>query len=216
MAIQTIHVFDFDGTLCRTPADSEENLRRYEDACGMPWRITKADARRLSQERGEKVHPRLGWWGRAETLLPPLVPDPTPEELFNVEVGDALRDSKQDDDALTLLLTGRPIALRSEVLRILHDGGLVQVERTRRDDGWKCELADPSLQCFFKGNEGPSSREDKPHRTWEWKCWVLEQFLELHPEVGVVEFWEDRPNHADRFEALNDAWRPSVKVHRVT
>ena len=53
-----LHVWDFDGTLVNTPVP-DTGRAQYERETGHPW-------------------PHRGWWGRAESLEPPLTWEPGP------------------------------------------------------------------------------------------------------------------------------------------
>jgi hypothetical protein len=85
---QVLDVFDFDGTLFHSPCDTPENRQKYERVTGIPWLIDKEASRRLSKQHGKHISMRHGWWGRGETLEPPLVPAPAPCEWFNKDVCD--------------------------------------------------------------------------------------------------------------------------------
>ena len=90
-----IHVFDFDGTLVNTPG-REEAERLYLAVTGVPW-------------------PHIGFYGRPESLVPPVFPE-VPDESFAVqEVAKICRAGECD---LSILMTGRPYKLRKRVLAI--------------------------------------------------------------------------------------------------
>ena len=38
-------IFDFDGTIFRSPISSKENMDKYERATGIPWIISKEKSR---------------------------------------------------------------------------------------------------------------------------------------------------------------------------
>lgn len=189
-----LDVFDFDGTLFFTPENTPENRRKYEEGTGLPWVIDKQTARFLSKKLGRHVGLRRGWWGRPETLEPPLVPDPTPEEMYIPSVCKAFHESKQNPESITLIMTGRYLGLQSHVLRILGDGGLVE---TICDNG-KHISADPDVICLFLGDDGPKPSGTKPRETLPWKLWILEQYVDLYP-LERLRIWEDRPEHVSEF-----------------
>ena len=123
MATQ-LDIFDFDGTLFRNPHDSPENRLKYEKATGLPWAINKEQSLELTKKHGKFIGVRRGWYGRKETLEPPLVPDPAPKSFFIPEPCEALLKSKVDPDTITVLMTGRHAGIKNQVLRIAGDGGV--------------------------------------------------------------------------------------------
>ena len=211
-----LHIFDFDGSLVRTPCDTSENRRKYEKSKGMPWIIGKAQSRQLTRKFKRHIGMRRGWWGRKETLEPPLVPDPTPDELFIRPTCDSLLESKVSSECVTIIMTGRHRGIANQVMRILDDGGLVEVVRKPPKDGKLfIDSADEDVIVYFFGDDGPRPNGKKPASTLPWKIWMLEQFLDLYPETEIVRFWEDREEHVKEFRDLNDCLEQEVIVHFV-
>jgi hypothetical protein len=215
--VHALHLFDFDGTLANTPADTPENKRKYEEDQGIPWLISKTMSKQLTRKHKRTIPVRRGWWGRKETLQPPLVPDPAPAELFNKEVCDTFLESKNNDDALTLIMTGRHKGIGHNVLRILDDGGLVKINKVRSQDGkLHVQQIDDQVAVYFFGDDGPLPTSRKPQSTLPWKVWMMEQFLDIYREIQIVEWWEDREEHVREFRDLNNCIEQDVKVHHVT
>ena len=212
-----LDVFDFDGTLVRTPLDTPENRRKYEKAKGLPWVINKELSRKLSAKHRKHVGMRRGWFGRRETLEPPLVPDPTPVSLFVQEVCDEFRQSKADSDALTLLLTGRHAGIMAQVLRICSDGKLIEVKRKGVKDGkLYIDNIDPNVVCLFMGQNGPDPQGTKPNETLPWKVWIIEQYIRLYSDIEKIVFWEDRAEHVKEFEELDELLDQTVVVKHIS
>lgn len=210
-----LHIYDFDGTLFRSPIDTPENQAKYERAKGMPWLIDKEKSRELTKKHGYFIGIRRGWWGRAETLEPPLVPDPAPPEWFIKNVCEQLMASKIDPNCLTVIMTGRFVGLRGHVLRILGDGNLVKVEKKMAKSGQTfIEACDGEIQLLCLGDDGPKPNGVKPSETFPWKTWIIQQFLDIHPEIEHVEIWEDRHEHIAKFKEL-DLGLPII-VHEVS
>ena len=209
-----LHVFDFDGTLFNSPLNIPENHKKYERSTGIPWLIDKELSRQLTKKHGKFIGMRRGWFGRPETLEPPLVPSPAPNEWFVDPVCQKLQESKNNPDATTVLLTGRHSALKNHVFRICHDGKLIQVEKKTAKDGkeyWT--VIDDKIQCFFLGDDGPLKKSNKPGETFPWKIWIIEQFLEIFPEIELIEIWEDRPEHVEAFR--NQQFLQQIIVNHV-
>lgn len=100
--IATLHVFDFDGTLVRTPTP-EVGKASYLRATGEPW-------------------PRTGWWGHVDSLGTSVVPSPLPASYVISSVFDEYEDaSLRSQTAACVVVTGRISKLRDAVLRVLND-----------------------------------------------------------------------------------------------
>jgi hypothetical protein len=185
--IKKLHIFDFDGTLFQSPLDTPENKKLYEKVKGTPW-------------------PHRGWWGRAETLQTPLVPDPAPKEWFIEETVKAFQASRKDHTVDTVIMTGRHKGLRNEVMRILMDGGLMSITKVTmpkgRVDYLQARFDDVRLFCL--GERAPKAKGNCPNETFPWKLWTIKAILENLPEVEEVGIWEDRPEHVEKFKAAQE------------
>lgn len=210
-----LHIFDFDGTLFRSPTNTPENQRKYEQKTGIPWIVSKALSRELSAKHGKFVPMRSGWFGRVETLEPPLVPDPAPPEWFIKSSVDALQQSRVNPDAVTLVMTGRHTGLKNAVLRICEQGQIFGIEKKNSKDKVYYEVSDPNVRCHFLGDNGPVHGNDKPGETLPWKLWIAEQYLELYPEIKKIIFWEDRLEHVESFRELHGVLVEEVVVNHV-
>ena len=199
-----LDIFDFDGTLVRTPVNTPENIKKYEKATGIPWIIDKNLARELSNKHGKHIGMRRGWFGRAETLEPPLVPDPCPRSLGITEVIDQFHESKRNKNTRTLIVTGRHAGLKSQVLRICGDLGLISVRRKKSEkEKLFVENLDKDVTLYCLGDDGPGkckTTPTKPNETFPWKMWLIEMFAEYYPELEEIEIWEDRQEHFLNFQ----------------
>lgn len=215
--MRKLDIFDFDGTLFRNPHDTPENRKKYEEKHGIPWLIDKELSRELSRKLRRAIPMRRGWYGRPETLEPPLVPDPAPLHMFIEGPCNDFRCSKTNPEVFTLILTGRHVGLKNHVLRILGDGGLVDVHRARAKTGESFyQNVDPEVTITFLGQDGPKPRGTKPSQTLPWKLWIIEQYIDANDDLETIEIWEDREEHVKEFDALNGAIEQNVIVHHVT
>jgi len=211
-----LDIFDFDGTLVNTPLDTTENRRLYENDKGIPWIIDKETSRRLSAKHRKHIGMRRGWYGRRETLEPPLVPNPTPKSIFIPKVCDQFRESKANEEAITLLMTGRHAGIMAQVLRICGDGKLVDVKHKGIKDGkLYVDCVDANVQCLFMGQNGPDPQGTKPNETLPWKMWIIEQYVRVFPDLEKIEIWEDREAHVAEFRELNDLFDQDVIVNHI-
>lgn len=100
-AVSTLHIFDFDGTLIRTPMP-DEGKRRYEAATGKKW--------------------KGGWWGRVGSLSPPVLESPVASERIIRTVWTEFQNVyNHSNTAAAVVVTGRCKPLRPDVLRILGE-----------------------------------------------------------------------------------------------
>lgn len=216
MMPEKLDIFDFDGTLFQNPLDTPENRKKFEDHTGMPWLISKEMSRELTRKHKKFVGMRKGWYGRPETLEPPLVPVPAPKEMFIESTCQAFLKSKADQSSLTLLMTGRHAGIQSNVLRIAQEGGLLLVDRQKSKEGELfCKNIDPDVVCHFMGQDGPRPKGNKPTETLPWKIWIMEQYMKVYPEIKVVEIWEDREEHVKEFKQLDGLLADKVIVNFI-
>eukprot|EP00759_Apiculatamorpha_spiralis_P013364 PhF_6_TR20011/c0_g1_i4/m.29223 len=95
--ITKIDIFDFDGTLFRTPEPST-NI----------WGRNTGRIINLISQGG------YGWYDTLEVMLPPYMPEYCDESWFSPTVLPAIRSSCADEGTLTVLMTGRKADLFTE------------------------------------------------------------------------------------------------------
>lgn len=161
-------IYDFDNTLFNSP-QREDGEILYLEATGKEW-------------------PFSGWWGRPETLLPPLVPDPIPESMLVAETVAAYRKDRECPDSFLVLMTGRPAKMRHRIREILSTFDI------RFDDE------------FYRGMKGHPQHGD----TLDIKLNIIQSHL-VHDALEILEIWEDRPEHSSRF--MTEARRWKAKYH---
>jgi|LakMenEpi03Aug12_release.lakeMendotaPanAssembly.Ray.scaffolds.fasta_scaffold262589_2 hypothetical protein len=174
--IKKLVIYDFDGTLFKSP-DDKEGKEIYEEETGEPW-------------------PFKGWWGRNESLLPPIVPQkPDPHWYIQDVVSNQKKDS-EDPNAKVVLMTGRPFQIKNRVMEILDHAGI------RFDN------------TFFAGQSGT-----KGSGTFEIKSNNIKMLL--NNDFDLLEIWEDRPEHVEAFTYLGSQLKKtnprlqSVIIHDV-
>lgn len=166
--VQALHVFDFDNTLVRTP-DMEQGVAAYRAATGQEW-------------------PFKGWWGREESLQPPVVPQPLPKSFVIRSVFDELEDiTMRAQTAAAVVVTGRLGKLRSSVLRVLHEAARAH---TGEEESF---LSD---EVLFNHPGGGLS-------TLNYKMGLIEALVREGPaqlkSAKEIHIWEDRKEHAREF-----------------
>lgn len=170
-----LKLMDFDSTLVFTPGPdtSIEGLparQFYEN-----WIATT----------NSKKKPFTGWWGRTETISPPIfgcwcdegyVP---PEDLLNTKLFQIVQDNRDDPECLSIMATGRHVKMRDPrndkqhmVKTILDAYGL------EFDFYHYCVGGQPTLQ---------------------FKCGLIETYLQDYNQIRNIEIWEDREQHYSKF-----------------
>ncbi len=100
--IQKIVIFDFDGTLCASPENTQENRVIWESITGRAW-----------------PHKGQGWWSKDESL---------DHDVFDIKLNqpvlDAAMSAISDPSVYTVLLTGRIPKFSSKVKEICRRGGM--------------------------------------------------------------------------------------------
>jgi hypothetical protein len=147
-------IYDFDGTLFDSP-DREKGHRIYRAA-------TNSD------------FPFQGWWGRPESLLPPIVPQEPDEKWFIKSTIQVYKNDAADENTSVILMTGRPVKMRQRVKQILDSQKL-------KFDAY-----------FFSGQKNSKGTD-----TGEIKLNYILELLE--PKYKTLELWEDRPSQIDFF-----------------
>eukprot|EP00164_Ancoracysta_twista_P011058 GFYU01016899.1.p1 GENE.GFYU01016899.1~~GFYU01016899.1.p1 ORF type:complete len:202 (-),score=21.61 GFYU01016899.1:29-634(-) len=166
---EMLAVFDFDGTLVYTPCPTDDVLSQYEQETGHPYTISTAEEAVAAGY--DKRFRRSGWWGRPETLEPPLVQSPAPAKMLNKPVADKFFERVADPKVFCIVLTGRKEKLRPHVTRILSDYGM-----------------DIVPLFLNRGND-----------TFTYKCDLIENYIARNSTMRELEIWEDREPHVDGF-----------------
>lgn len=105
--VSALHVFDFDGTLVRTPG-LDEGKALYRAATGNAW--------------------EGGWWGRSGSLSPPVLPSPLPvSRVVRTVFSEFVEIALHSQSACAVIATGRLKKLRAEVHRVLCDAARAHV-----------------------------------------------------------------------------------------
>jgi len=191
--ITTLHVFDFDGTLVRSP--------QRDTIINVPG-LGKATAQEIYKQwrEIEKKPPQdlRGWHGCSETLKHPIFPRPLQEEMLIRDVADRFLESKNNPNVHTMLMTGRHVGLMYLVFEILKGYELLTSDDIRLQ---KVETV------FYK-------RLHNVNSTFSWKT---KKIRELSESYFNIEIWEDRPDHIEGFEQLfvELDHLDYYKVHRV-
>lgn len=194
-----IVIFDFDDTLVFTPTP-EEGIPNYEKSTGKPWYVKDTET---AQAHGfPATFRRTGWWGRPETLHPPIF-DAHPESL-NPMVAKAFHSFRNDPQTYVVIMTGRIESSSERIKEILAKYGIHADE------------------YFFQGQK--SLRKDpnypKVQNTLDYKTFVIANRL-MSPTVQSLEIFDDREEHIPKFvefgKQLKTKWPnlQSVAIHDV-
>jgi len=162
-------IYDFDGTIFRSP-DREEGSMAFYEATGNRW-------------------PHQGWWGRIETLTPPVIPDPIPEEMWIQETLDFHQKDIEDENSFVVLMTGRPYKVRRRVREILDSKNIL----FHRE--------------YYRGMPGQKGRD-----TFDIKVNIMEEDL-FHDALNILEIHEDRQEHLSAFMTKAKRWKSLMSKH---
>lgn len=151
---QRLVIYDFDGTFFKSP-DRQSGCQSYHDHHGTHF-------------------PYQGWWGRIETLLPPIVPVKPDASWFLHGTINQYRQDLRCPDSRIVLMTGRPKKFRNRVLELLSYQGVKFEE---------------NFFCDDHGSEGTG--------TWNIKANRLRGML--HNDLKVIEIWDDDPDKLEQW-----------------
>ncbi len=183
-----LNVFDFDGTMVLTH-ESEPGQVLYEQLTGKPWMVPNHPTA-VAHGFDPKFR-RTGWWGRPETLQPPLMPRPIPTEFRLASVYDAYLRCKADPEALNVLVTGRHSKIGPLVKEVLDELGY-HLDEYHYKGGYP----------MVKHPKYP-----KDNNTPDFKVHAVVDHL-IKPHMKQVELWEDREDIIELFNGrMKDAIR---------
>lgn len=160
--IKKISIFDFDGTLMKTP-HPEEGKKQWEEFTG-------------------KEYPHIGWWSKPESL---------DDSVFDIQpiqstVNDYLKE-KSNPDTLVIMLTGRlpHQAEQIEELLLLHNISFDEYHYKGNGDtlGSKINTIKSLLNRFPNVKEIEMWEDREPHAI-EFKKWGEENGINL--KVNLV------------------------------
>lgn len=181
-------IYDFDGTLFNSPTREEAEKQYLQYAISIT-RIERGKG--MGHVRGSdnvnKTFPFQGWWGRPESLNPPVVPKNPSSEQYIKYVVDNYHNDVLDKNTEVILMTGRPIKLKDRVLEICQNENL-HFDRT-----------------FFTGQKGSKGSD-----TFEIKTNFIEN--EILEDQETLEIWEDRPEHVKKFSEKAKTWLSEKKT----
>jgi hypothetical protein len=144
--ITKLRIMDFDGTLVDTELPET--------------------GKQIWFEKTGKVWPHVGWWGKPESL---------DNKIFDNKLITSVKEDydkvKTEDEALSVMLTGRRQQLANEVNTILKFHGL-EFDEQHFNTGGATEV------CKMK---------------------TIDDLLKRFPEVEDISIWEDRLPHIDIF-----------------
>ena len=163
--ITKISIFDFDGTLARSP---EEKSGREQ------WEKAK----------GEK-YPHKGWWSKRESL---------DTEVFDIEMIEstikAHTEEFEQDNILVIMMTGRMKNQADQVKAILDSHGLIfdryefkKYGRTIEDKTYKIG----KLLVEFPDVVEFEMWEDRPEHIVDFKAWFAENQKDIDFKINFVE-----------------------------
>lgn len=191
--IDSLHIFDFDGTLVRTPGP-EEGKAKYTSVTGREW--------------------TGGWWGKAGSLAPPVVQLPVPQGMIIKTAFNQMEEVvTRSQTAVGIVITGRIRPLRANVLRIL-DSVCIQAKNDTVRTG-ESFLHHNAIMTHPGGR-----MHTLEFKTSLIKAILTSEPLSKCP-IKHVHIWEDRQEHAEFFSTtlkddLRRVARVDTTVHIVT
>ncbi|KAI1088596.1 hypothetical protein F5B19DRAFT_496247 [Rostrohypoxylon terebratum] len=168
-AITTIHVYDFDNTLFKTPLPNSKL-----------WNTPT-----VGQLMSADIFINGGWWHDPRILSATGEGVETEEKRawdgwWNEKIVELVQLSMQQDDALTILLTGR------------SEKGFSQlIKRIVASKGLKFDI------IGLKPAVGPNN--ERFQSTMEFKQIFLKAVLGTYTSTNEMRIYEDRPKHVDGF-----------------
>jgi hypothetical protein len=160
-----------------TPAP-EEGKPQYEKETGKPWVINNPDD--ALKHGFPKNFRRTGWWGRHETLHPPIFK--LTQDRLNQEVARMFHNFKNDASTYVVVMTGRQANMDARVKEILNHYGIHADE------------------YFFRAQKSLAQDPKYPRQgnTFDYKIFTIMEKL-MTPYMEIVEIFDDREEHIPQF-----------------
>ncbi|KAJ9443244.1 hypothetical protein DIPPA_51862 [Diplonema papillatum] len=165
--LKTLHVFDFDGTLFRSPVPNPELYTTQE----------------IGTLKGNG-----GWFHLPATLNPPVVPVEPGEEFWIPSARQAAEKALSDLDSDAILLTGRSTLYRNRIIEITKSAQLHFPQYFLKPAGettvkWKKEVITQLVEA--KPYERILIYEDRHRHVTEFRRFLAENFLEITEKTVI-------------------------------
>ncbi|KAK7753323.1 hypothetical protein SLS62_004613 [Diatrype stigma] len=171
-SISTIHIYDFDNTLFKTPLPNPKLWNSHT----------------LGQLQSQDIFINGGWWHDARILA--ATGDGVEREeprawqgWWNEKIVELVQLSMKQRDALCVLLTGRSESGFADLLR-----------RIAKSKGLEFDL------IGLKPTVGPNS--ERFRNTMHFKQLFLEAVVETYKDATEIRIYEDRPRHVSGFRTF--------------
>ncbi|KAF9335735.1 hypothetical protein BGZ91_010372 [Linnemannia elongata] len=196
--LHTVHVFDFDQTLFRSPAPNAAIWDPYFlskviawDECGPGWWLTRG-----TLELGPEVE-ATGWDGYWNEDLVPMV-----------------RESAKDPGCLTILLTGRYGPLYSDILLRMIASKQLDFDLVATKPATVYRLPPSSNSSCANLSDDPDTDQPNERReevyvklhTFSTKREFLYNVLLEYPGIRKMKVWDDRPGQIAQFRQAGEKW----------
>ncbi|KAF9122297.1 hypothetical protein BGW39_009855 [Mortierella sp. 14UC] len=176
--LHTVHVFDFDQTLFRSPTPNAAIWDPYFlskmvawDECGSGWWLTRS-----SLELGPAVE-ASGWEGYWNEDLVPIV-----------------KESAKDPGCLTILLTGRNGPMYSDILIRMVQSKRLDFDLIATKPATVARLPDKDEETYVKLHTFSTKRE------------FLYNVLLEYPGLRNMHAWDDRLGQIAQFRQAGEKW----------
>lgn len=194
VAKKRLKVYDFDGTLVWSPAPE----KLYGDQTALEFYDEYLAA------NGKPKRKWHGWWGRKETLMPPLFGEMVdgvyvpPADGLNQSLAAVHAEHRADPENLVILLTGRHLKMR-------HECGTHVCEKILEAYGLSFD------EYHYNRSAGLN--------TLLFKQQTLDALCDKH-KIRDVEIFEDREAHVSGFwkwikQRKEEGWLDAGKVVQV-
>ncbi|KAF9934711.1 hypothetical protein FBU30_000569 [Linnemannia zychae] len=174
----TVHVFDFDQTLFRSPVLNTGIWDPYFlskliswDECGSGWWLTR-DSLELGLEAEQSGW--AGWWN---------------EDLVQV-----VRESARNPACLTILLTGRYGPLYGDLLCRMTQSKQLDFDLIATKPASAALIPDKPIETYMKLHTFSTKRE------------FLYNLLLEYPGIRKMTIWDDRPGQVAQFRQAGEKW----------
>eukprot|EP01061_Rhynchopus_euleeides_P014727 TRINITY_DN25405_c0_g1_i1.p1 TRINITY_DN25405_c0_g1~~TRINITY_DN25405_c0_g1_i1.p1 ORF type:complete len:308 (+),score=124.22 TRINITY_DN25405_c0_g1_i1:160-1083(+) len=166
MSVKELHVFDFDGTLFRSPLPNPANF---------------------SPKELGSLKDKGGWFHLPPSLLPPAVPKEPTEEWWIGHIKEKAHAVLSREECKVVLLTGRGVLFTERVKELTQAAGLEFHDYILKPPGnstlpWKCKVISDLVEDLGDGVKELHIYEDREKHVQKFKQLCVE-----HHEAGKLE-----------------------------
>lgn len=129
------------------------------------------------------------WWASKESLAEPHVPKEPDRSYWFKDTVTAAEEAFNDSKTFSVMLTGRMEKnFQDRIMELLDQNGIQFHEIGMNDSG---------------------------QDTVDFKLKEIKKILKQYPKISLIEIWDDKKDHLNKFKSELQTGQTKVKIHKV-